>query len=78
MSTAIRRWNLSVSDESVNFKENIPQNVSERDNILFEGNKDEEEESVSVLSMYTALQKDIFNILPIGKKHDMIIIPQLE
>ena len=41
-------------------------------------NKDEEEDSVSVLSIYTALQKDIFNILPIGKKHDMIIVPQLE
>ena len=32
---------FSISDESVNFKENIPQNVSERDNILFEGNKDD-------------------------------------
>ena len=41
-------------------------------------NKDEEEDSVSVLSIYTAMQKDIFNILPIGKKHDMIIVPQLE
>ena len=41
-------------------------------------NKDEEEDTVSVLSIYSALQKDIFNILPIGKKHDMIIIPQLE
>ena len=41
-------------------------------------NKDEEEDSVSVLSIYTALQKDIFNILPIGKKYDMIIISQLE
>ena len=41
-------------------------------------NKDYEEDSVSVLSMYTAIQNDIYNILPIGKKHDMIIIPQLE
>ena len=41
-------------------------------------NKDEEEDTVSVLSIYSALQKDIFNILPIGKKHDMIIISQLE
>ena len=41
-------------------------------------NKDEEEDSVSVLSIYTAMQKDIYNIIPIGKKHDMIIIPQLE
>lgn len=48
------------------------------DSKTFVLNKDEEEDSVSVLSIYTALQKDIFNILPIGKKHDMIIIPQLE
>ena len=41
-------------------------------------NTDNEEDSVSVLSIYTAMQKDIWNILPIGKKHDMIIIPQLE
>lgn len=41
-------------------------------------NKDEDEDSVSVLSIYSTLQKDIFNIIPIGKKHDMIIIPQLE
>ena len=48
------------------------------DSKTFVLNKDKEEDSVSVLSIYTALQKDIFNILPIGKKHDMIIIPQLE
>lgn len=41
-------------------------------------NTDCEKDSVSVLSIYTALQKDIFNIIPIGKKHDMIIVPQLE
>lgn len=41
-------------------------------------NKDQEEDSVSILSMYTAIQKDIYNIVPIGKKHDMIIIPKLE
>lgn len=41
-------------------------------------NKDCDENSVSVLSIYTALQNDIYNIIPIGKKHDMIIIPQLE
>ena len=41
-------------------------------------NTDNEEDSVSVLSIYTAIQKDILNILPIGKKHDMIIVPQLE
>ena len=43
------------------------------DSKTFVLNKDEEEDSVSVLSIYTALQKDIFNILPIGKKHDMIV-----
>lgn len=41
-------------------------------------NRDNEEDSVSILSIYSSMQKDIFNILPIGKKHDMIIIPQLE
>ena len=41
-------------------------------------NTDNDEDSVSVLSMYTSMQKDIFNILPIGRKHDMIIIPQLD
>lgn len=40
-------------------------------------NEDKAEDSVSVLSIYTEKQKDIFNILPIGKKHDVIIIPQL-
>lgn len=39
---------------------------------------DTEKDSISVLSIYTAMQKDIFNIIPVGKKHDMIIIPQLE
>lgn len=37
-------------------------------------NKDFGDDEISVLSMYTELQKDIHNILPIGKKHDMIII----
>lgn len=41
-------------------------------------NKDEEEDSVSTLSIYTSTQMDIYNIVPIGKKHDMIIVPQLE
>ena len=41
-------------------------------------NKDEEEDTVSVLSIYSALQKDIFNIQKKKKKHDMIIVPQLE
>ena len=41
-------------------------------------NKDEEEDSVSTLSIYTSTQIDIYNIIPFGKKHDMIIIPKLE
>ena len=41
-------------------------------------NKDSDEEMVSILSMYTAIQKDIYNIVPIGEKHDMILIPKLE
>lgn len=41
-------------------------------------NKDEEEDSVSTLSIYTSMQMDIYNIIPTGKKHDMILIPQLE
>ena len=49
-------------------------------------NQDEEEEdSFSTLSLYTAFQKDIFNINRIGRKHDMILfnmdmglIPKLE
>jgi len=41
-------------------------------------NKDSDEDMVSILSMYTAIQKDIYNIVPIGEKHDMILIPKLE
>lgn len=41
-------------------------------------NNDEEEDSVSMLSIYTAIQKDIYNIMPIGEKHDMILIHKLE
>jgi len=41
-------------------------------------NDDPDEDPVSVLSMYTVIQKDIFNIIPNGEKHDMIIIPQLK
>lgn len=40
-------------------------------------NKDDDEDSVSILSMYTAWQKDIYNIIPIGNKHDMILISKL-
>lgn len=39
-------------------------------------NKDnEDEDSFSILSLYTALQKDIFNIESRGIKHDMMLIP---
>ena len=41
-------------------------------------NEDDEEDTISVLSIYTEKQKDIFNIVPIGQKHDMILYPQLE
>lgn len=44
--------------------------------VLIEDSTDKD--VVSILSLYTSLQKDIYNIIPIGKKHDMIIIPQLE
>lgn len=41
-------------------------------------NNDNDEDSVSMLSIYTVLQKDIYNIMPIGEKHDMILIHKLE
>ena len=41
-------------------------------------NKDSDEDMVSILSMYTAIQKDIYNIVPIGEKHDMILFPKLD
>lgn len=41
-------------------------------------NEDIDEDPISILSMYTVLQNDIFNIIPRGEKHDMIIVPQLE
>lgn len=41
-------------------------------------NEDTGEDMVSTLSMYTVLQKDIHNIIPVGEKHDMILFPQLE
>lgn len=37
-----------------------------------------EEDAVSILSMYTTTQKDIYHIMPNGKKHDMIIVQKLE
>lgn len=41
-------------------------------------NEEKDEDSVSTLSMYTEMQKDIYNIVPVGEKHDMILIPVLE
>lgn len=39
-------------------------------------NKDnEEDDTFSILSLYTALQKDIFNIESRGIKHDMLLVP---
>lgn len=38
-------------------------------------NKEEEEEdSFSILSLYSAFQKDIRHIRPLGVKHDMILL----
>lgn len=34
---------------------------------------DTDDESFSILSLYSALQKDIYNIQPKGVKHDMIL-----
>ena len=41
-------------------------------------NEDNDEDSISTLSIYSEKQLDIFNIIPVGKKHDMILIPKLE
>ena len=41
-------------------------------------NNDSDKDSVSTLSIYTDTQNDIFNIIPVGKKHDMIIIPHFK
>ena len=40
--------------------------------------EDSEEDSVSTLSIYTKKQSNIFNILPIGIKHDMLLVHKLE
>lgn len=39
--------------------------------------EDMSDDPVSILSIYTHRQKDIYNIEKKGKKHDMIIVPQL-
>ena len=67
--------NKSLGRKRMNLK-NGRKLVSESKTFVL--NKDEEEDSMSVLSIYSDKQKDIYNIIPIGKKHDMIIIPQLE
>lgn len=36
-------------------------------------NQDNDEDSMSILSLYSAMQKDILNIEPKGIKHDMIL-----
>ena len=41
-------------------------------------NNDSDKDSVSTLSIYTDAQNDIFNIIPVGKKHDMIIMPHFK
>lgn len=41
-------------------------------------NHDTDEDPVSVLSMYTEKQLDIFNIIPKGKKHDMLLATEME
>lgn len=39
-------------------------------------NKDNDDtDSFSMLSLYSVLQKDIFNIEPRGVKHDMLLVP---
>lgn len=46
------------------------------DSKTFVLNKDNDDtDSISMLSMYSALQRDIFNIEPRGIKHDMLLIP---
>ena len=46
------------------------------DSKTFVLNKDNEDtDSFSMLSLYSAFQKDIFNIKPKGIKHDMLLVP---
>ncbi|WP_313184765.1 hypothetical protein [Lacrimispora sp.] len=46
------------------------------DSKTFVLNKDNDgEDSFSILSLYSALQRDVFNIEPRGIKHDMMLIP---
>lgn len=36
------------------------------------------EDAVSTLSIYTKIQPNIFNVLPIGRKHDMLLVYKVE
>lgn len=46
------------------------------DSKTFVLNKDNDDtDSISMLSLYSAFQKDIFNIEPRGIKHDMVLVP---
>lgn len=40
--------------------------------------EDDDEDAVSTLSIYTKKQSNIYNILPIGRKHDMLLVHKLE
>ena len=40
--------------------------------------KDNGDFPMSTLSIYSENQKDIRHIIPIGKKHDMVLFPKLE
>ena len=40
--------------------------------------EESEEDAVSTLSIYTKKQSNIYNILPIGIKHDMLLVHKLE
>ena len=40
--------------------------------------RDAGDSPISTLSIYSENQKDIRHIIPIGKKHDMILFPKLE
>jgi len=62
---------VSIGNQRMNRKEVM--NIMKKSN-TFVLNIDHEEDKVSVLSMYTAIQKDVYNILPTGIKRDMIII----
>lgn len=53
--------NLYFSGENVNFNENVPQNINERDNILFEGNKNDLNKVQQVVKKINIEKLDINN-----------------